>query len=175
MLGDQYVAFTEEELTKLSNVVGVIISDNFFKDFYYAMDNRAEESGATKTTEFYNPETLDNTLWLHAWRIFATSPFANAIVFSKDASAVSSVEITPATATVSKGQNVQLTATVTTTGITNKSVEWTVDASASADGVTVDVNGLVKVPATATVKSITVTATSIFDNTKSDTATITVA
>lgn len=175
LLGNQYVAFTEEELTKLSNVVGVIISDNFFKDFYYALDNRAEESGITKTTEFYNPETFDNTLWLHAWRIFATSPFANAIVFSKDASAVSSVEITPATATVSKGQNVQLTATVTTTGITNKSVEWTVDASASADGVTVDVNGLVKVPATATVESITVTATSIFDNTKSDTATITVA
>ena len=27
-------------------------------------------------------ETLKNTMWLHAWRIFATSPFANAIVFT---------------------------------------------------------------------------------------------
>ena len=150
LLGDQYVAFTEGELSKLANVVGVIISDNFFKDFYYALDTRAEESGATKTTEFYNPETLDNTLWLHAWRIFATSPFANAIVFSKDASAVSTVDVDPATATVSIGQNVQLTATVTTTGITNKAVEWTVDKDSSLYGVTVDVNGLVKVPSTYT-------------------------
>lgn len=150
LLGNQYVAFTDGELSKLANVVGVIISDNFFKDFYYALDTRAEESGATKTTEFYNPETLDNTLWLHAWRIFATSPFANAIVFSKDASAVSSVDVDPATATVSIGQNVQLTATVTTTGITNKAVEWTVDKDSSLYGVTVDVNGLVKVPSTYT-------------------------
>lgn len=147
VLGNQYVAFTEDELTKLSNVVGVIISDNFFRDFYYSMDTQAENGGTTKTTEFYNPETLDNTLWLHAWRIFATNPFSNCICFSKTASSVTAVDVTPATATVSVGQNVQLKAVVTTTGITNPSVQWTVDSDSAKYDVTVDVNGLVKVPA----------------------------
>lgn len=148
LLGDAYIALTDGDKTKLATVVGMIISDDFFKDFYYSMDVRAESSGATKMTEFYNPETLDNTMWLHVWRIFATSPFANAVVFTSGANNVTSVDVDPASATVSVGQNVQLTASVTTSGIANKSVQWTVDADASANGVTVNTNGLVKVPST---------------------------
>lgn len=146
LLGSQYEAFTEGDLTKLGNVVGMIIDDNFFRDFYYSLDTRAEESGATKTTEFYNPETLDNTLWLHVWRIFATSPFANCICFTKSSNDVTAVDVTPSTASVSVGQNVQFAATVTTTGICNKSVQWTVDKDSADNGVTIDVNGLLKVP-----------------------------
>ena len=150
LLGDQYVAFTDGELTKLGTVAGMIIADNFFKDFYYAMDSRAGENFATKTTEFYNPETLDNTLWLHAWRIFATSPFANGIVFTTGANSVTSVDVDPATATVSVGQNVQFTASMITSGIVNKAVQWTVDKDASDNGVTINANGLLKVPSTYT-------------------------
>lgn len=150
LLGNNYIALTEGDKTKLATVVGMIISDDFFKDFYYSMDVRAESSGATKMTEFYNPETLDNTMWLHVWRIFATSPFANAVVFTSGANDVTSVDVDPATATVSVGQNVQLTPVVVTSGIANKSVQWTVDADASANGVTVNANGLVKVPSSYT-------------------------
>ena len=150
LLGDNYIALTEGDKTKLATVVGMIISDEFFKDFYYSMDVRAESSGATKMTEFYNPETLDNTMWLHVWRIFATSPFANAVVFTSGANDVTSVDVDPATATVSVGQNVQLTPVVVTSGIANKSVQWTVDADSSANGVTVNANGLVKVPSSYT-------------------------
>ena len=150
LLGDNYIALTDGDKTKLATVVGMIISDEFFKDFYYSMDVRAESSGATKMTEFYNPETLDNTMWLHVWRIFATSPFANAVVFTSGANDVTSVDVDPSSATVSVGQNVQLTPVVVTSGIANKSVQWTVDADASANGVTVNPNGLVKVPSSYT-------------------------
>ena len=175
LLGDQYVAFTEEELAKLANVVGMIIDDGFFMDYYYALDDNAESTGATKNTEFYNPETLTNTLWLHAWRIFSTSPFANCLVFTKETSAVDSVVVSPSTASVTAGQTLQFTANVSTDGITNKSVQWTVDSSASADGVTINASGLLTVPSDASVEKITVTATSIYDNTKTGTATVTVA
>lgn len=174
LLGDAYVEFTEDELTKLGNVIAMIIDDDFFRDFYYAMDTKAEETGATKTTEFYNPETLDNTLWLHVWRIFATSPFVNAIVFSRTESSVTSVSIDPATANVSAGQSVQFKAIVETTGITNQSVQWTVDSQSAQDGVEINANGELKVPANVSVQSITVTATSIYDDTKSATASVTV-
>ena len=144
LLGDQYVAFTEGELTKLGTVAGMIISEDFFKDYYYSMD--ANGNGATKMTEFYNPETLDNTMWLHAWRIFSTSPFENAIVFTTGANSVTAVDVDPATATVTKGQSAVFTADVTTTGIANKSVQWTVDSDASKNGVTIDVNGKLSIP-----------------------------
>lgn len=175
LLGDQYVAFTEDELSRLANVVGMIISDDFFMDYYYSLDSQAESTGATKNTEFYNPETLTNTLWLHTWRIFSTSPFANAIVFTKEASGVDSVTVDPATATVTAGQALQFKAIVATDGITNKSVQWTVDSNSVADGVTINANGLLTVPADVSVEEITVTATSIYDGTKTGTATVTVA
>ena len=174
LLGDQYVEFSEDEISKLANVVGMIIDDGFFMDFYYAMDDQAESTGATKNTEFYNPETLVNTLWLHAWRIFSTSPFSNAIVFTKDASTVTSVTVSPSTANVTPGQQLQFSASVETTGITNQAVQWTVDSSSAADGVTINASGLLSVPSDVSVESITVTATSIYDDEVSGTASVTV-
>lgn len=149
-LRSQYIPFTDGEVSKLQNVLAMIIDDNFFKDFYYSLDTQSESTGATKSTEFYNPETLDNTLWLHVWRIFATSPFANAVVFTKTANDVTAVDVDPATATVSVGQKVQFTADVTTSGICNKSVQWTVDKDSADNGVKIDVNGLLDVPSTYT-------------------------
>ena len=145
-LGSQYVPFTEGELSKLGNVAGVIIDDKFFRDYYYALDTTPETDGSTKTTSFYNPETLDNTLWLHAWRIFATSPFVNCCAFTKTANDVTAVDVDPSTATVSVGQKVQFTADVTTSGICNKAVQWTVDKDSADNGVKIDVNGLLDVP-----------------------------
>lgn len=175
LLGDAYVPFTEGEISVLGNVCGMIISDDFFKDFYYSLDTQSENVGATKTTEFYNPETMKNTMWLHVWRIFSTSPFTNAIVFTTDASAVSSVSVTPSSATITKGQKLQFVASVSTSGVTNKSVVWSVDSSSKADGITINEMGVLNVPSDTSVNEITVTATSVFDSTKSGTATITVS
>ena len=171
LLGNQYEAFTEDEISRLENVVGVIISDNWFKDFYYAIDGQAD----TLNTEFRNPETLSRTMWLHAWRIFSTSPFEQCLAFTKDTNSVTGVTVSPKTATISKGQSLQLTADVEVTGITNKAVLWSVDETSAGQGVTINANGLLQVSSTTEATSITVTATSVFDNTKTGTATITVA
>lgn len=171
LLGNGYVEFSETEKSILADVKCVIIADNFFKDYYYALDS----DGDTKNAEFTNPETLMRNVWLHTWRIFSTSPFANAVVFNTIESGIRGVTVSPSTATVTKGQNLTLTANVNTKGIVNKAVTWSVDDTAKADGVTINQEGILRVPASATVTTITVTATSVWNPSKSGTATITTA
>jgi hypothetical protein len=147
LIGSSFVPFTDDEITKLNNVVGVIIEDgdrekSFYKDFYYALDNTAD----TKETEFYNPEALMKNIWLHSWRIMSTSPFANCLCFTKQASGVTSVAVSPSTATVSKGQDLKLSSTVTTTGITNKSVMWSIPEGVETLGAKILQDGTLRIP-----------------------------
>lgn len=73
LLGSAFVEFTSAELTQLATIPAVLISHEWFMDYDYALD---AESGE-KQTEFFNPTTLENNLFLHAWRVFSTSPFEN--------------------------------------------------------------------------------------------------
>lgn len=171
LLKEQYKPFTKEEIKRLESVVGLIISDNFFKDYYYALDGQAD----TINTDFRNPETLSRTMWLHAWRIFSTSPFEQCLAFTKDSNSVTSVTVSPETATITKGQTLQLKAIVEVTGITNKSVAWSIDEDSASKNVTINQDGVLKVASTSEATLVTVTATSVFDKTKTGTATITVA
>lgn len=168
---DGYVPLTADEKSALQEIPCVIVGIDFFQDRYYGMDNNAP----TRKTEFFNPQTMRTNHWLHSWGSVSSSPFENAICFTVTAQAVSSVTVSPSTATVSKGQSLQLSATVVTTGFANKAVYWSVDADAYADGVRISDMGELIIPSDATVESVTVTATSIYDNTKTGTATITVA
>ena len=168
---DGYVPLTNEEMTALQEIPCAIVGIDFFQDRYYGMDNNAP----TRKTEFFNPQTLRTNHWLHNWGSVSSSPFENAVVFTVTAQSVTSVSISPSAATVTKGQSLQLSATVVTTGFANKAVYWTVDADSYADGVRIADDGELIIPASATVESVTVTATSIYDNTKTGTATITVA
>lgn len=168
---DGYVPLTSAEMTALNEIPCSIVGIDFFQDRYYGMDNNAP----TRKTEFFNPQTLRTNHWLHAWGSVSSSPFENAVVFTVTVQSVTSVTVSPSTATVSKGQNLELTATVVTTGFANKAVYWSVDADAYADGVRISDAGKLIIPSDATVESVTVTATSIYDNTKTGTATITVA
>ena len=168
---DGYVPLTQDEMTALQEIPCVIVGIDFFQDRYYGMDNNAP----TRKTEFLNPQTLRTNHWLHNWGSVSSSPFENAVVFTVTAQGVTSVSVSPSTATVTKGQSLQLSATVVTTGFANKAVYWTVDADSYADGVRIADDGELIIPADATVESVTVTATSIYDNTKKGTATITVA
>lgn len=171
LLGDAFVPFTSTELTELATIPAVLMAKEWFMDYDYALDTESGE----KQTEFYNPTTLENNHFLHAWRVFSTSPFENCVVFTSETISVTSVTVSPSTATVSKGQTLQLSATVVTTGFANKAVGWAVDSTSEADGVTIDNTGKLYVPADASVESITVTAQSIYDSTVTGTATITVA
>lgn len=87
----------------------------------------------------------------------------------KDA-AVTSVSLSPTTASVVQGATQQLTATVTAVGGANQTVTWT----SSNSKVAVAANGLVTVAADAATGDYTITATSTFDSSKKGTATITV-
>lgn len=162
LLKEQYKPFTEEEIKRLESVVGLIISDNFFKDYYYALDGQAD----TINTDFRNPETLSRTMWLHSWRIFSTSPFEQCLAFTKDSNSVTNVTVSPAIATITKGQTLQLKAIVKVTGITNKSVAWSIDEDSASKNVTINQDGVLKVASTSEATSVTVTATSVFDKTK---------
>lgn len=186
VLGDQFVPFTEAELSALANVPASIIDDEWFQNKTYRLDGAAEteaedsftEGSRTgfKRTSFYNPETMKNNHWLHYWGIKSTSPFKQAVVFTTDAISVTSVTVSPATATITAGQDLELKATVVTTGFANKAVLWSVDDDASALGVKITQAGKLKVPSTVQSNTeITVTAKSVYDNTKSNTATIKVA
>lgn len=135
-------------------------------NYYYALDGASE----TKSTEFYNPVTLKNNHFLHVWKCFSTSPFENNAVFTKDNVTVTSVSVNPNPVTSSVGQSVQFTANVVTTGFANKAVTW----SSSSDKVKIDAFGKAQILEGAT-GAITITATSVFDNTKKGTATLNIA
>lgn len=173
LLGSAYVQFTDAEKAELAKVKAVIVAKEWFMDYDYLLDN----ASSYKETEFYNPTTLENNHFLHAWRVFSTSPFEQAVVFIADTvPAVSSVTVTPSSGTVLQGSSLQMSAVVATVGFANKAVTWSVVDSTTheaVEGVTIDENGLLKVASTvANNLEFTVTAKSVFDSTKSDTATI---
>ena len=126
---DGYVPLTDAEIEKLNEIPCVIVGRDFFQNRKFGTDTQAPTG---KTTNFYNPQTLKMTHWLHEWGIMATSPFENAVCFSKTAQAVSSVIVSPSTASVSKGQSLQLSAVVNTTGFANKAVLWSQDGGTGA-------------------------------------------
>lgn len=172
LLGSAFVDFTADELTALAKIPAMIIAREWFMDYDYALNTESGE----KQTEFYNPTTLENNHFLHAWRVFSTSPFENAVVFTQDDIVVTSVAVSPATATVSKGQELKLSANVETTGFANKAVVWSISSSVEGmNVVTISADGTLKVPSTAPSGELTVTATSVYDNSVTGTATITVA
>ena len=126
-----------------------------------------------------NPQNLKNNHWLHYWGIKSTSPYKNGVVLSKLAPSVTSVTVTPSAATVSQGASLKLAANVVTQGFANKGVIWSIE---SADGeteenpVTIKQDGTVNVPVDYdNTKTITIRATSVYDNTKYADSIITVA
>ena len=168
VLGNQYIPFTADELTALAKIPAVLIDDEFFQDYFYSFDNNAE----TRATEFFNPESLKTNHWLHIWMVLSTSPFKNGVVISQDQPAVTSVTVSPSSATLSQGSELQMSAVVTTTGFANKAVKWSVS---TATGVSIDEKtGLLKATSDASTGNVTVTATSIYDSTVTGTATITI-
>lgn len=177
VLGTQYVAFSDNELSQLSNVLGNIIDDEWFQNYTYSLDNSSDPN-AVRRTDFFNPESFKNNHWLHYWGIKSTSPFKNGVVISKVEPGVTTIAVSPSSATVGQGSEIKLSAIVTTVGFANKAVKWTVEsASGEVTGkVSVSIDGLVKVPSDYTSDStITIRATSIYDTSKYADCTITVA
>lgn len=185
LLGTQYVPFTGAELTELAKVPAVIVSVDFFQDYYYALNNDPASSteAGLKKTDFFNPETLKRNHWLHIWAVISTSPYAQGVVFTEDLTpSVTSVSVTPEEMSISAGNSVQLSSVVTTTGFANKGVTYSITQDPETDETKkaiVDLNGKVTIPTGHMVttpdeetETIIVTATSVFDKTKKGTSTI---
>ena len=121
-------------------------------------------------TEQYNGQGLYWNYWYHVWKTFSVSPFANNALFIPGTPSVTNVTVTPATATVTKGQSIQLHAKVETVNFAPQSVTW----SSDSDNAIVDASGKVTLTNTAT-GTINITAKSTYDQSKSGTCVITVA
>lgn len=156
-----YTEFTEAQLLALDTIPCLIVD----KDFFMIYDN------FFNFTEQYNGEGLYWNYWYHVWKTFSVSPFANNALFIPGTPTVTSVSISPATATVVAGQTLSISATVVTDKFAPQVVVWSSDTA----GVTVNRGGLVTVGADVVVgTTATVTATSQYDATKKDTCVITV-
>lgn len=153
-----------DDLTALNAIPAVLVS----RDYFMIFDN------FNSFTENYNGQGLYWNYFYHVWKTFSVSPFAQTTLFVAGAPAVTSVTITPSESTVSAGQSIQLAATVQTTNFAPQGVNWTVQSG--TDGVTVSANGLVQIASTVAAEtSVTIRATSVYNSTKYNDATITVA
>ena len=106
---------------------------------------------------------------VNAYNVDKANPFPFS-VYGKGGS-ISTVTVTPATATMAKGGSKAFTAAVTGDGIINSEVEWSTDGTKS----TITDEGVLTVGSNETKTSITVTAKSKQDSTKTGTATVTVS
>lgn len=155
-----YTEISEDDLQALDNIPAVMVDRYFFMIF----DN------FYNFTEQYNGEGLYWNYWYHTWKTFSISPFHNAVAFVPGAPTITSVTVEPSTASGAVGSTIQLSAEVVSTNFAPKTVTW----SSNSESVTVNSNGLVTIGTGAT-GSITITATSTYDTTKSGTCTITVS
>lgn len=155
-----YTEIGTADLEALNAIPAVIIDADWFMVF----DNLQE------FTEQFNGQGLYWNYWYHVWKTFSVSPFANTALFVSGAPTVTSVKVNPSAANASVGQSLQLTATVETENFAPQSVTWTSDS----DKATVDVRGKVTLLEGAT-GTITITATSTYNSSKTGTCSITVA
>ena len=137
-----------------------VVDEKFFMIF----DNLNEY------TEIYNAELLYWNYFYHQWKTFSTSPFSNALLYVPAEPSVTSVTVTPETATVSAGSSLALTTTVVTTGFAPQTVTY----ESNNAGVTITEGGVVQIDSDAT-GTATITVKSTFDETKTDTVAITIS
>lgn len=149
-----------DDFSDTTGVVAAIVDESWFMVF----DN------FIGFTENYNGQGLYWNYFYHVWKTYSKSPFANAVLFTTATNSITSVSVTPSTLSVSKGQYGKFTANVVVTGTPSKLVTWSVNS----DNSTIDNTGMLYVSPNETLSSLTVTATSVVDGTKTGTATVTV-
>lgn len=122
----------------------------------------------------YNGEGLYWNYFYHVWMVYSLSPFANAVAFGTATPTVTEFTVTPSATTLKAGQSVQIETAVTGTG--NPTDKATYAISGATDPETfVTTMGKVVLGSKETGPTITVTATSVQDTSKTATCTITVS
>ena len=155
-----YVAITTEEAQALDSLPLCLVDENFWMIYDNLNEFREVENG----------QGLYWNYFYHQWKTFSTSPYSNAILFVPTTPAISSVVVTPASATVAAGSNLALTTVVTAVGYAPQEVTYTSDN----DKVTITEGGVVQIDSDAT-GTAEITIASVFDPTKTDTVEITIS
>ena len=163
-----YKPFTEGEKKALQLISAVKLA----KDWFMCFDNFEQ------FTENYNGEGLYWQYFFHVWKTFSVSPFANAVLFTSQASEVTEVTVSPSTANVAQGTAIVMSAKVDGTGLFEKTVEWSVKGTgALASGTRIDgTSGVLRVASDEKVgNALTVTATAKDGQTGTARVTVTAA
>ena len=155
-----YVEITADEREALNEIPLALVDNNFFMIYDNLNEFREVENG----------QGLYWNYFFHQWKTFSTSPFSNALLYVPETPSVTSVEVTPASATVAAGSSLALTTTVVTAGFAPQTVTYESDNAK----VTVTEGGVVQIDSDAT-GAATITVTSTFDATKSDTVALTIS
>lgn len=155
-----YEEISASDLELLNDVAAILIDENFVQIYDNLLTIRDEKNGKGLYTNYF----------LHNWKTFAVSPFANCAVLTPGTPTVTSVTVTPSTATAKVGDTLQLVANVTTQNFASQKVNWTSNSA----NVTVSAAGVVTIGTGAT-STVTITATSVADPTKSGKASITIS
>lgn len=141
------------------------------KNWWKVWDNKIT------TQNIYNTEGLYSNTTFHHWATYHYSPFENAIIFTTNASAITSLTITNSAITANADTTVTIEPTIVATGNASKAIIFEATsgsqyiAEMTSDGKTCQVKIRPNAPVGAT---IAIKATSNFDNTKNATATITI-
>jgi hypothetical protein len=114
------------------------------------------------------------TLTVKAASTANSAKYGSATVNIADPVAITAVTVSPAAASVVKGETRQFSAAVTGTGSFSNAVVWTVGGNTGA-GTSISEGGLLAIAANEGAATLTLTATSLADSTKSGSATVTVA
>lgn len=170
-LDDTVPVFTEEETQLLESVEAIVCDSGWFMIF----DN------LEKMEQFPNPQNMEWQHWLHTWKTFSYSPFANCVALTTSDSTITSVAITPstvATGTIpTTGGSMQFKSEVTGTGFVNDSVAWSVTSNQPAfTSYSISDTGLLSVGNHSDITDslvLTVKAASVEDSSKSATAAVT--
>lgn len=158
--------FSSDEIAALESIQLIACDRNFIQIYDSVFD--MEEP-------FRNGEGAFTNYFLQVEQIYSASPFHNCIAYTTMTPAVTAISITPATASAVKGSSVAFQANVTTTGFGSSEVVWEISTQGVAADTVIGQDGVLRVGADETKTTITVTCTSVADDTKSATATVTVA
>jgi len=158
-----YHKFTDDEMNRLDSIVGVLIDDMWFADYERDFE----------VNQIYNPQGRYWNRFMHKWDIYSFSPFAQAAVIVTTDPSITKVEISPSAVTVKAGSTTQLSASVTGTGIYSSAVTWSLEG-AEASGTVIGYDGKLVIAGNESASEITVTATSVYDDSVIGTATVTI-
>ena len=169
-----YTTPTQEELEAFAKIPCVLISRDWFVCFDQVTEMYSNENGMGPYRN-YN---------LHCSRIYSFSPFMPACYFVEGTQSVTLVTVNPAEIEMSRGDIKTVKATVTTVNLADPSVVWsisvddaTVDASDYYTLDTIDYQTVavrqIKAWTGSNITEATLTATSVFDNSKTAEVTIT--